>query len=640
MTTKVTDKGIIYPDGTEQTTAAFGSGGGSVDAYTKEETDDKFYDKEEINNLLEASSGAIVGNYKANYPNSVARDPEAGNLYLVNIMSFTNNYDEVTSLYISKTDADGNERDLSQIAVNDIINLESDNGSGSYIIQSFSDAGTYFEFIVDRGDCSGTLAQDDDVTARLEVEEVGTGGIEEAPADGKQYARQDEAWTEVEASGGGGSPFIFHGTTAVTHPAPYDPVMGQMYFNKVAGKADSSWGLALDPDVEIPVNAVLIYDLVDTGTWGVIMSPNIGGSSGGGSGDSIWTEENGVATYDGNIKVNGVTTTDNLVVNGTSPVGTVSAHGTSSVRFTAVPTGFASAGQSSGFGVYRNGAGRKAGYSWTIDNVVSSGGSGSNEYQTDHMYFNFRPNTTSDTLTNRMKINPNGRVDITGSLYVNGENISGSVPSVPTGAIMMWSGATNTIPSGWRLCDGGGGTPDLRNRFVVGAGSTYALAAKGGSANAIIPTHKHTGTVTVNTKTGLDGTLTLINRGGSSGANSLMRARSGSVTTATSGQGSYGEGWRGESGSNSSKATFKLDHNHSGSVAIANTGSSATNANLPPYIALYYIMKTSSTRTDAKNEESGETIYSNEEVDNKLAIKDKLIKQLSERLDKLEKRVK
>ena len=124
MTTKVTDKGIIYPDGTEQTTAAFGSsGGGSVDAYTKAETDDKFYDKEEINNLLEASSGAIVGNYKANYPNSVARDPEAGNLYLVNIMSFTNNYDEVTSLYISKTDADGNERDLSQIAVNDVLLL-------------------------------------------------------------------------------------------------------------------------------------------------------------------------------------------------------------------------------------------------------------------------------------------------------------------------------------------------------------------------------------------------------------------------------------------------------------------------------------------------------------------------------------
>ena len=165
---------------------------------------DNTYTKDEVNELIEAGSGAIVGNYKANYPDNVARDPEAGNLYLVNIMSFTNNYDEVTTLYISKTDADGTERDLSQIVANDIINLESANGSGSYIVQSFSDSGAYFEILVDRGDCSGTLAQDDDVTARLEVEEVGTGGIEEAPIDGKQYARQDGDWSEVEATSGGG----------------------------------------------------------------------------------------------------------------------------------------------------------------------------------------------------------------------------------------------------------------------------------------------------------------------------------------------------------------------------------------------------------------------------------------------------
>ena len=105
--------------------------------------------------------------------------------------------------------------------------------------------------------------------------------------------------------GGGGGPFIFHGTTAVTQPAPYDPVMGQMYFNKVAGKADSSWGLALDPDVEIPVNAVLIYDLVDPGTWGVIMSPNIGGSSGGGAGSSGGTTDILPVLYSGVVDGNG-----------------------------------------------------------------------------------------------------------------------------------------------------------------------------------------------------------------------------------------------------------------------------------------------------------------------------------------------
>lgn len=53
---------------------------------------------------------------------------------------------------------------------------------------------------------------------------------------------------------------------------------------------------------------------------------------------------------------------------------------------------------------------------------------------------------------------------------------------VPTGAIMMWSGASSAIPTGWVLCDGTNSTPDLRNRFVIGAGSTYAVGATGGSS--------------------------------------------------------------------------------------------------------------------------------------------------------------
>ena len=54
------------------------------------------------------------------------------------------------------------------------------------------------------------------------------------------------------------------------------------------------------------------------------------------------------------------------------------------------------------------------------------------------------------------------------------------------GIIVEWSGAIVDIPSGWSLCDGSNGTPDLRNRFVVGAGDTYAPAASGGAA-----THNH-----------------------------------------------------------------------------------------------------------------------------------------------------
>ena len=41
--------------------------------------------------------------------------------------------------------------------------------------------------------------------------------------------------------------------------------------------------------------------------------------------------------------------------------------------------------------------------------------------------------------------------------------------ALPFGSIIMWYGATNTVPSGWSLCNGNNGTPDLRNKFVVGA---------------------------------------------------------------------------------------------------------------------------------------------------------------------------
>jgi len=159
-----------------------------------------------------------------------------------------------------------------------------------------------------------------------------------------------------------------------------------------------------------------------------------------------------------------------------------------------------------------------------------------------------------------------------------------------TGMIMLWSGSTGTIPSGWALCNGSNGTPNLRNRFVVGAGSTYAVNATGGSANATLVSHNHTASTSVATKTGLNGTLTLLNRGGSSGASSLMANSSGSIVRNNS-TGSYGAGWQGEGGSNSSTATLTLNHNHSASTSVNSAGSSATNANLPPYYALAYIMR-------------------------------------------------
>lgn len=57
---------------------------------------------------------------------------------------------------------------------------------------------------------------------------------------------------------------------------------------------------------------------------------------------------------------------------------------------------------------------------------------------------------------------------------------------VPPGGIIIWSGSIVNIPAGFVLCNGGNGTPDLRDRFVVGAAGSYAVGASGGNL-----THTH-----------------------------------------------------------------------------------------------------------------------------------------------------
>jgi len=61
---------------------------------------------------------------------------------------------------------------------------------------------------------------------------------------------------------------------------------------------------------------------------------------------------------------------------------------------------------------------------------------------------------------------------------------------IPRGTIQVWSGAVADIPLTWRLCDGTRFTPDLRDKFVVGSGDTYAVNATGG---AISHSHDFTG---------------------------------------------------------------------------------------------------------------------------------------------------
>jgi microcystin-dependent protein len=66
----------------------------------------------------------------------------------------------------------------------------------------------------------------------------------------------------------------------------------------------------------------------------------------------------------------------------------------------------------------------------------------------------------------------------------------------PSGGIIMWNGSVASIPLGWVLCDGTNGTPNLTDKFIMGAGNSYAVGATGGEASHVIngaqlPTHSH-----------------------------------------------------------------------------------------------------------------------------------------------------
>ena len=157
--------------------------------------------------------------------------------------------------------------------------------------------------------------------------------------------------------------------------------------------------------------------------------------------------------------------------------------------------------------------------------------------------------------------------NLTGALpAIDGSALTGIV-SIPTGVIVMWSGSIASIPSGWALCDGTSGTPDLRDRFVVGAGNGYAVAGAGGTANAVVVSHSHDITDT--------------------GHNHNLLASSAT-------DGGAGSGWRWESNSSTRNSTVNGTNitSQTTGISINSQGVSGTNANLPPYYALAFIMKT------------------------------------------------
>ncbi len=152
--------------------------------------------------------------------------------------------------------------------------------------------------------------------------------------------------------------------------------------------------------------------------------------------------------------------------------------------------------------------------------------------------------------------------------------------AVPSGGIIMWSGSQASIPAGWFLCNGANGTPDLRDRFVVGAGTSYGVGASGGSKDAVVVSHSHS--ITINSAGQHNHEIA----GGDNGGGLRSTGESYNIRTGLSNAETLGY-WN--SGDWSQFIADAGTHSHS--ATIATSGTSGTNANLPPYYALCFIMK-------------------------------------------------
>lgn len=133
--------------------------------------------------------------------------------------------------------------------------------------------------------------------------------------------------------------------------------------------------------------------------------------------------------------------------------------------------------------------------------------------------------------------------------------------SLPSGLIAIWKGSISTIPDGWVLCDGQNGTPDLRDKFVLGAGNSYDVGSTGGEETHTLtvnemPSHTHN-------VSGSSASIWLGDRSGVKDA--IMADRS---------------------------QLYQDEIAVDISVTLGYSGGSSAHNNMPPYYTLCYIMKT------------------------------------------------
>ena len=211
--------------------------------------------------------------------------------------------------------------------------------------------------------------------------------------------------------------------------------------------------------------------------------------------------------------------------------------------------------------------------------------------------------------------NSNKRLITNGTVIADEFLFSTGGTLVPTGVIQMWGGGSGTIPAGYQICNGsaaattelqaivGANVPDLRDRFIIGSGSTYNPGDTGGSNSVNLsinqmPSHSHSGSFTasfqnshnhtVNFNTGGGGhEHTFYGRGGgSSGTVPALRFDGGGPVFFPTGGGG------GHNHAISGNTSFNGGHNHNITGNTSAQGGNTAVTITPPYYALIYIIKT------------------------------------------------